>query len=199
MKHRGFRSVGIIMLFTGLLFACENTERNTQTNKPVPNTLQKDTAAIDASALRVKAGADTTIQNNTLMNSLAPQWTVQEVLRKIPKAKITKKEATPNRHIEGQIDSLITIKSDSTIFMFYSVQGKDMLQSATLNSHGIALANGIEVGMSATEVIGLLEGMEGVKEVPQSILIRAEQTPTSLRMRFEENRLDFIQYDGYVD
>lgn len=178
--------------------ACDSQERNSQTDGPAYNTMV-DSVGVEAGEMKVMAGADTTLQNNSLINSLAPQWTVQEILRKIPEAKITKREAVPNRHIEGQIDSLITIKSDSSIFLFYQLTDNAMLQSATLTKKGIAFGAGLEIGMSAEEVADRIPGLAQNNAIPQTILIRSEQTPTSMRLRFKQNRLSYIQYDGYVD
>lgn len=188
----------ILLLFLYLFIACDSQERNPQTEGPAKNTLL-DSIATEEVAVAVMAGADTTIQDNNLMNSLVPQWTVQEVMRKIPEAKITNKEAVPNRHVQGQVDTLVTIKSDSTIFQFYSMPGKDMLQSATLTKGGVTLGEGLEVGMTAEEVAQRIQPLQQKKAIPQTILIRAEQAPTSLRLRFKQNHLTFIQYDGYVD
>ncbi|WP_224996654.1 hypothetical protein [Cesiribacter sp. SM1] len=193
---------GFLAVYTALLmslcFACENTERNPQTEGPAKNTL-RDSVETEEVAVKVLAGDDTTLESNSLMNSMAPKWSVQEVLRKYPEAEITNKEAVPNRHTDGQIDTLITIKSDSTIFQFYSLQDRDLLQTATLSKAGIALGNGLEVGMTAEEVTNHIEPLQGRKAVPQSILIRAEQAPTSIRLRFRQNRLSYIDYQGYVD
>ncbi|MBW3545557.1 MAG: hypothetical protein KY428_08185 [Bacteroidetes bacterium] len=193
------KRVLLFLILLGGVFACENTVRNEQTDNPVPNTLQEDTAAQKAGTVNVRAGADTTIQSNSLMHILMPQWTVAEVLRMIPEAKITKSEPVPNRHIQDQMDTLVTIKSDSTVFQFYRVKGKDMLKSATLNSRGLTLANGIEIGMKPEEAIRLIPTMKGKKNIPQSLLIRTDQTPASIRLQFQQKRLAFIRIDGYVD
>lgn len=191
----------VLLFFTLLagVFACEGTVRNEQTDSMVPNTLQEDTAARKAFEVIVKAGADTTMQDSSLMRVLMPQWTMAEVLRKIPQAKITKSEPTPNRHAKNQMDTLVTIKSDSMVFQFYRVKGKDMLKSATLNTSGVSLANGIQVGMRPEEVVRLLPPMEGKKNIPQSLLIRTDQTPASIRLRFQKNRLAYIRIEGYID
>ena len=68
-----------LLLF--LFVACDSGERNPQTEGPAKNTM-RDSIATEEVAVAVMAGADTTIQDNSLMNSLAPQWTVQEVDRK---------------------------------------------------------------------------------------------------------------------
>ncbi len=193
---------GVLAIYAAMVmylcFACENTERNPQTEGPAKNTL-RDSVDTEDVAVIVMAGADTTLQSNSLMNTMAPKWSVQEVLRKYPEAEITNKEAVPNRHTDGQVDTLITIKSDSTIFQFYSLADRDLLQMATLSKEGITLGNGLEVGMTAEEVTRHIEPLQGRKSVPQSILIRAEQAPTSIRLRFKQNRLSSIDYQGYVD
>ncbi|AHM60657.1 hypothetical protein D770_12000 [Flammeovirgaceae bacterium 311] len=199
MIFRSIIQAFLISMVIGLCLACENTERNSQTDAPAPNTMLDDSVSSEEFSVQVRAGADTSIQSNSLMDKLMPKWTVQEVLRKMPEAKITKREAVPNRHIDGQVDTLITIKSDSTIFQFYSLPDQDMLQTATLSKSGIAFGGGLEVGMKPQEVAERIEALQGKKTVPQTILIRAEQAPTSIRLRFRQNRLSYIDYQGYVD
>lgn len=188
----------LLLLLGCLLFACDNKDRKTQLQPPEISPTAEPLAPEDV-AVQVIAGDDTTIQSNSLMNSLVPEWSVQEVLRKVPEAKIQHKEAVPNRHIQGQVDTLVTVKSDSTIFQFYSLPTQDMLQSATLSKGGISIGSGIEIGMLAEEVAQRIPLLKGKKAIPQTIIIRAEQTPTSIRLRFKNNRLAFIDYKGYVD
>lgn len=195
---QGYSTVLVLFLLFWSIAACDSRERNAQTEAPAKNTMA-DTASVEEGAVKVMAGADTSLHNNSLISSLSPNWTVEEVLRKIPEARITKREAVPNRHIQGQIDSLITIKSDSTIFQFYQLPDEAMLQTATLTKKGVAIGSGIEVGMSAEEVARRLPPLQNQKSIPQTILIRSEISPISIRLRFKQNRLSYIQYDGYVD
>lgn len=187
-----------LLLLTSLLFSCENRDRKTQLQPPEisPTAEPLDPEEV---AVQVISGDDTTLQSNSIMSSLMPAWSVGEVLRKMPEAEIQNKEPVPNRHIEGQIDTLVTIKSDSAIFQFYSLPQEDLLRAATLTKGGISIGGGIEVGMLAEEVASRIPPLQGKKAIPQTIIIRSEHTPTSIRLRFEKNRLAFIEYNGYVD
>lgn len=181
-----------------LLLACENKDRKTQLQPPVINPVYESLDPHEV-AVQVIAGDDTTLQSNALMNSLLPDYSVAQVLQELPDAEITQRQPTPNRHIQGQVDTLITIKSDSAIFQFYSMPNEELLRSFTLSRKGISLGQGLEIGMLAEEVARRLPPLRGRKAIPQTLIIRAEQVPSSIRLRFEKNRLAFAEYDGYVD
>jgi hypothetical protein len=198
MAVRALISGFLLLLVLGATLSCDNPDRKAQLPQNGADTLHNNNQAPDVN-IQVRAGADTTIQSNQLMNSLAPELTVKEVLRRLPEAKVSRREPYPNRHIQGQIDTLVTIRSDSSIFKFYSMANKDLLQSATLKKAGVPFGSGLEVGMTTDEVARHIPAFQGQASIPQSILIRAEQAPTTLRLRFRRNRVEYIQYEGYVD
>lgn len=187
----------LLIAFLGLP-GCEEGERKAQLPENGADTVRNDNQSPEVT-IQVRSGSDTTIMSNHLMNSLAPELTVEEVLRRMPDAKISRREPYPNRHIQGQIDTLVTIKSDSSIFKFYSMANQDLLQSATLKKAGVAIGAGLEVGMTTDEVVQRMPVFQGKSTIPQSILIRAEQAPTTIRLRFRRNRVEYIHYEGYVD
>ncbi|EMR01444.1 hypothetical protein [Cesiribacter andamanensis] len=191
-----FFAASLLLLLAGST-ACENTERKVQ----APVAIGAEEADPEAAAVRlqVRAGADTTITSDQLMQRLMPELTVEGVLSRMPEAEVTRRQPQPNRHIPGQIDTLVTVKSDSSLFEFYSLAIKDMLQSATLRKPGVAMGSGLEVGMTTDEVARRIPDLQQLRDMPQSLIIRAEQTPVSLRLRFRHNRLEYMQYEGYVD
>lgn len=194
------KTLTLPLMLAILLLSCEGGERQTQLQPPeISPTEDTSLPEPDEVAVNVMAGADTTIQSNSIMNMLVPDLTVEKVLNKLPEAKITRKQPYPNVHVQGQVDTIVTIKSDSTIFQFYRLPDSDMLQTATLSKGGVKMGSGLEVGMTAEEVANLIPPLKNKKTIPQTILIKAEQTPTAFRLRFEKNRLSYIHYDGYVD
>lgn len=149
----------------------------------------------------VRSGTDTLLTSDSLMQRFVPQWDVQYVMDRLPDAEISKREPVENRHVPGQVDTLLTISNGSSSFRFYQLPDEVLLQGAHLEDEGLTLGGELEAKMAAAELRRILPALQGRDTIPELIRIEGELSPQSLLIRLNSRRLQVeeIEFQGYID
>lgn len=149
----------------------------------------------------VRRGTDTLLISDSLMQRLAPQWDVQDVMDRLPDAEISKREPVENRHIPGQVDTLLTLSNGSSSFRFYQLPDEALLEEALLQDEGLALGGGLEVKMAADELRRVFPALQGRDTIPEFIHVKGALSPQFLLIRLNSKSLEVeeIEFQGYID
>lgn len=151
--------------------------------------------------LYVRSGTDTLLVSDSLMQDFVPRWDVQDVMDRLPEATISEREPVENRHVPGQVDTLLTLSNGNSSFQFYQLPDEVLLQSASLRDEGLVLGGKLEPKMSADALRQLIPGLQDQDTLPELIRIEGEIVPQSLLIRLNSSSLQVeeIEFDGYVD
>lgn len=131
----------------------------------------------------IKQGVDTLLQSDSLLNSFAPSWSVAEALASLPDAAITERKAVQNRHVSGQIDTLLELGNGRSEVHFYRLPNQDLLQYANIQDAALPFGKGLVVGVSADALAQLLPPLSGKDTLPEQIVLEGKLVPRSLKIR----------------
>lgn len=149
----------------------------------------------------VRSGTDTLLVSDSLMQEFVPRWDVQSVIDRLPEATISSREPVKNRHVPGQVDTLLTLSNGNSSFQFYQLPGEVLLQSASLRDEGLLLGGKLEPKMPADALKQIIPGLQDKDTLPELIRIEGEIVPQSLLIRLNSSSLQVeeIEFNGYVD
>jgi hypothetical protein len=83
-----------------------------------------------------------------------------EVRRRFGNPKKISREKVPNRHVEGQIDEIVTLIYKGLAIRFYKIPEREILVYASIRDPRIRLPHGLVVGGPVSRVVSLLGAPE---------------------------------------
>lgn len=190
-------------IFLSILFllpGCDDSPNGDSRNEGLTNGAEEAGGAASQD-IYVRSGADTLLVSDSLMERFVPQWSVRDVMDRLPEAEISEREPVENRHVPGQVDTLLTISNGSSSFRFYQLPDEVLLQSASLRDEDLVLGGELHANMAADELREALPALQGRDTLPELIRIEGEIVPQSLLIRLHNRNLQVeeIRYQGYVD
>lgn len=181
----------LLLVIPSLLCACGQSDPSGKG--------EEQNIALQQNEVFIEQGGDTLLQSDSLLNRLAPAWSVSEVLTKLPNASISKRQPVQNRHVPGQVDTLLTIGNSGSEVRFYRLPEEDLLQYANIQDSGLPVGEGLAVGQSVARLTQLLPPLAGKDTLPEQIVLEGKLAPRSLRIRLGKGSVQQIEYQGYVD
>ena len=133
---------------------------------------------------------------------LAPRATPATVVERFGEPDSRTASPTPNRHVPGQTDSIVTLEyREGLRIRFYSVTGGDaLLQSATVSSPGIVDLGPVDVGTSWDAVRATLGPPSGRREGdPYYACADCPAAENPVFFELADDVVEAVRYTYYVD
>lgn len=181
----------LILLLGSLVLAisCKYSgSENIQIEEHIPHVELKDSTEINNSDIYHQ---ELYIENEYLQNQLF--FELKE-LTKNPLF-IASKHPIYNRHVDNLIDTIITFKYDKSEVNIYKAASEKWIYHAEINNPKLNFLDSIKVGMKKQ----ILENILGVELHSETVIIGDLEQTSIFRFTFQENLLEKIQYEGYID
>lgn len=131
------------------------------------------------------------IENDNIVSKLEDD--LNEIIRRYQFT--IEKEPTENRHVENQIDTIVTRSFKNSKIESYKVKGEEMIYHAKIADAGFTFLNNIGIGASKGDLEKQLD-----TELKSDVIKIGNFTGNIVFIfRFEKEKLKEIVYDGYVD
>lgn len=191
MKLRPF-----IILFLGLTFSCsQTTERKTESASGDTNSSHK------------------TAKTEEIVNSAPPKDTLTIVDSEFtidpfdfgenPLKRLTSIESSStnyqtykNRHVDNQIDTSFQVIINVDTFEVYKTASENWVTAADITSDRFPTRQGIRIGMTKSEV---KEQLKSAKNFPDLVRLQNLEVLEWIDLKFENDRLEKIEFKGYMD
>jgi len=111
------------------------------------------------------------------------------------------KKCVPNKFISGQVDTLITIQKNQSFIRLYAVSKSDKVfyEQAEIKDPIPVFKNSIRIGQTKNEIRKCLPELGSTKNIPDMILIVDENDMDYLFLSFEEDKLQKVVFQPYLD
>ncbi len=184
----------ITILFAGLAISCN---RPTNTNNSDTDT---DTLTVDVSENPLAEQPKDTLLITDSDFSADPFSFGESPLKKLTSMENASSnfQVYENRHVKNQMDTLFQITIGTSQFEVYKAASKDWLTEARVMSNEFQTRQGINTGMTKDEVRKLLN-IHSIENLPDYIRIEHAEVPEWMDFQFKDDRLEFIEFKGYVD
>jgi len=103
-----------------------------------------------------------------------------------------------NRHVDGQIDTLFTLRFAKDYFKIYKTASENFLQEACIQSETFKTKDGFHVGMTKSEFKRLIPSYE-LSKIPDYIRLQSFEVLEWIDVVFIQGRIQTIKFSGYVD
>lgn len=111
------------------------------------------------------------------------------------------KKGVPNKFISGQVDTLITIQKNHSFIRLYAVSKSDKIfyEQAEIKDPIPVFKRSLRIGQTKNEIRQWLPELAGTKNIPDNILIVDENDMDYLFLLFEEDKLQKVIFQPYLD
>jgi len=111
------------------------------------------------------------------------------------------KTSTPNRFIADQIDTLITIRKNSSYIRLYAVSKSDKLfyEQAEITDPLPVFKHSMCIGQTKSDIRKCLPELAGTKVIPDNILIIDANGMDYLFLSFKKDKLQKVVFQPYLD
>lgn len=101
-----------------------------------------------------------------------------------------------NRHAEDQIDTSFQVVIDVDTFEIYKTASENWVVAAYMNSDRFPTKQGIRIGMTKSEV---KEQLKSTNSFPDLVRLEYSGVPEWIDLKFKNDKLDKIEFEGYRD
>lgn len=101
-----------------------------------------------------------------------------------------------NKHDPRVIDTIYLYKNKAAEFRIYKATDKYILYNFHVSGTSFRFKNGVQIGISQSK---LLEKLNLKGPFSDTITMQDSEGLSYLNFVFEDNRLDKVEYDGYMD
>lgn len=188
----------LLILMISIISACQSGE---ETKSEVDiDTVNTETPDVPAAPAEGAGVSELTVSDEGFfINPFMDNYKVQQLRSRHNDFKIISKEPVENRHIKGQIDTIITAEANNSTFTIYKAKQDELLQKAEIRGSSIELKNGIRVGMTNEDFNARFNQIEQPIGPNATVTLNNPTVPSSFIFRFNNNRLEQISFNGYVD
>ena len=111
------------------------------------------------------------------------------------------KTSIPNRFISDQIDTLITIRKNSSYIRLYAVSKSDKVfyEQAEITDPLPVFKRSMRIGQTKSDIRKCLPELAGTKIIPDYILIMDANGMDYLFLSFKKNKLQKVVFQPYLD
>lgn len=122
----------------------------------------------------------------------------QEMVSILEKYDVEKKPYR-NEYIEGQVDTILTVKFDDSTISYFKGKSSDFILSANIKSTKIEFKYGIHIGMNEDDLISVFKELNKYKGSFNKVTISDGDEQQSVELLFRNNKLNELRFSGYFD
>ena len=195
MKNPAFNIFRLFLIAICFSLAC-NTPHENEDTPLADSSIEAENNAPDQPVLSAADTVDVQVEE-AFFND--PLNLGNEVNKRLTGMGFTmEKELFPNRHVEGQTDTIYHYRRGAEYFKVYQAPGKSMLMEADIHSPDFVAGNGLKTGMATDEVLNRLNAGNSN---PNAGVIRVHEETLNqvLMLNMQNSRIASMHLKLYVD
>ncbi len=183
------------ILILGLTISCsQSTEKKTET-------VSSDTTSSENTKVTEKINRDSLKDTLTIVDSgltTNPFDLGKDPLKILTSIDIAKVDYQTyrNRHVDNQIDTSFQVIIKVDTFEVYKTASENWVTAARINSDHFPTKQGIRIGMTKAEV---KEQLKSTENFPDFVRLQNLEVLEWIDLKFKKDKLEKIEFKGYMD